>query len=80
MKHVIMQFPPASCYFLSDQSALLSTLLSNTLNRCSSRNVTDQVSNPYFAIQFLGSRGKDKHSELNGTKHSGGESYKRGFL
>jgi len=41
---IIMQFPSVS---LLGPNILLSTLLSNTLNPCSSLNMRDQVSHPY---------------------------------
>jgi hypothetical protein len=45
---LIIQFPPASCHFISFRSRdLLSPLFSNTLNLRSSVNVKDQVSQPY---------------------------------
>jgi hypothetical protein len=48
MKLLIMQFAPISCHFIHLWSKYsLQHPVSNTLSRCSSLNVRDQVSHPY---------------------------------
>jgi hypothetical protein len=58
----------------------VSTLFSNTLSICSTLKARYQVSHPYessgkirvlciLILTFLESRGEDKGSELNGSKH-----------
>jgi hypothetical protein len=71
-KLLVTQFSPASYYFIPLGSKyLLSNVLSNTLNPCSSPNVRDQVSHPYkttakmtvshnLIFMFLDNRQEDK--------------------